>query len=121
MDIIGFDLGKLLNDPKPNGDRYSFQYYRKTIVVPVVGDILRIEYTNFSTYYILVTNVVFGEGKDGIMYMGNVLKQKEMDGYGYSPSLLRSRTDFEITNRQVTINPKDKNKITNTLIEELSI
>jgi hypothetical protein len=102
MSQIALDL---IGQPKPVGDRDSFSYYGKEIPIPEVGDIIRV--SRFVDSYILVREVVLGNGKEGTYYKGNLLGQKGMET-GMAPAFLKGRDDFQVTSKIVRVYPKKK-------------
>ena len=102
----------LLNQHKPNKNHTTFQYYGKQYEIPNIGDIIIIHYCNFSTYYILVTEVKLDKGKDGTIYYGSGLRLKgDYCDYVSSPAFVKSRSQLELTGKSYKINPKDRNRI----------
>ena len=110
----------LLNNPKPNKEHQTFEYYSKTYTIPNIGDIIIVEYVNFSHYYILVTSVTLNTGKDGTIFAGYGLREK---GSSYdsvtSPAFLKSRTQLESTGKYYRVNPKDRRRFVRVEVSDL--
>jgi hypothetical protein len=110
----------LLKNPQPNREHQTFHYYDKEYMVPNIGDIIIVSFSNFDTYYILVTEVILGPGKDGTIYAGYSLREK---GSTYlsvsSPAFLKSRNQLEPTGKYYKINPKDRRRVVSVAVSEL--
>lgn len=101
----------LLHTPKSNQPRTTFKYYGKDIIVPNIGDIIIVNYSNFDMYYYLVWDVTLGSGKTGTVYKVVLLEQKGMSRGSYAPFQIVSRSDLELTGSYYLVNPKDRSKI----------
>jgi hypothetical protein len=95
---------------KSNNNPGSFVYYGKTIPIPNIDDIILVDVGMFNIYYILVKSVVLNPGKHGYKYSGIILKQRDME-VGMAPYQLTSRDKFELTDKKITIYPKDRSKV----------
>lgn len=115
--IILQEARELLEGPEPIGEHKVIHYYGKDIVVPFVGDIIMVEFSDFSLYYVIIISVENGPGKKGLKYRGVTLKQKDMPGGSYTPSQLSNRNMFEINpeypqySKIIDIFPKERNRI----------
>ena len=107
--IIFFVEMDLLNQSSLQGERPSFSYYGKKIIVPLIGDILFIMY-NSDFYYMLVTKVQQKPGKTGTIITGLNLQQKGFSAGSMGPAFIKSRSDFSIAEpvKSFDINPKDR-------------
>lgn len=109
----------LLNNQKPDLLNESFSFYGKEYFIPNKGDIIIVEHCSFTTYYILVTKVLKGNGKS-ILYCGYALREKGSTGTGVSsPAFLIDRDQLEFTGRYHKINPKDRKRICRVSISSL--
>ena len=100
--------------------RESFNYYGKDIPIPIPGDIIYINYSNFSSYFIEISSVELGAGKKGTAYKGYILNQKGFSQGTLGPAFVKSKDDFERSGKSVTVYPKEKSRVLQLIIWDFS-
>ncbi len=109
---------ELLMQTKPPGQHEIISYYKTNIVIPLIGDIIEVDYCNFDKYYFIIIEVQNTSGKNGLKYKGIILAQKGI-ATGMVPFQLINRESFEIRDHETKITdiyPKDRYQITSIKI-----
>lgn len=103
----------LQRNPPPSvgaAHRESISYYKKTLVIPELGDIVL--WSGWESGYLLLITEVNMDLKKKSYFKGVILHQKNFTSGGISPSILKKRSDVYIFDypRLVKVFPKELNR-----------